>query len=298
MKVKTPTWSGKADEAAMYLTKFKAMCECSGLGDAITPGVTIISGATYAGESNKTIPRCKLFEQNRKAGAIFILGQESAHGVAFQTSTINATDTHGKIADALVAMERKYQPSDTTAELELDTALESLKFGGGDANSYYNAVVRIMTQYSVTKSDTDLIKLMARKVTSATYTKMIIDHMVAGTANNFQELCNQISTVQRLVGVSNSNSNGKKKNAEKEIAVVETETAEKKKSGKNVTCNHCHKKGHVEANCWKKHPEKIPQWVRDKQAKRAEKEKSASETGNVEVVVASIEGSDFQRARC
>ena len=298
MKVKTPTWSGKGEEAAMYLTKFKAMCECSGLGDAIVPGVVLIDGATYAAASNKTIPACKLFEKNRKAGAIFILGQESAHGVAFQTSTISATNTHGKIADALVAMERKYQPSDTTAELELDTALELLKFGGSDANSYYNAVVRIMTQFSVVKSDTDLIKLMARKVTSATYTKMIIDHMVAGTANNFQELCNQISTVQRLVGVSNSN--GKKKNSEKEkeIAVVGTETEDKKKSGKNVICNHCHKKGHVEADCWKKHPEKIPQWVRDKQAKRAEKEKSASETGGVEVVVASIEGSDFQRARC
>ena len=298
MKVKTPTWSGKDSEAAMYLTKFKAMCECSGLGDAIVPNVRIISGATYAAEGNKTTPACKLFEKNRKAGAIFILGQESAHGVAFQTSTISGTDTYGKISDALLAMERKYQPSDTTVELELDTALESLKFGGSDANTYYNTVVSVMTQFSVTKSDTDLIKLMARKVTSATYTKMIIDHMVARTANDFQDLCNQISTVQRLVGVSNSNSNGKKKNAEKEIAVVGTETAGKKKSGKNVICNHCHKKGHVEDDCWKKHPEKIPQWVRDKQAKRAEKEKSASETGNVEVVVASIEGSDFQRARC
>ncbi len=76
------------------------------------------------------------------------------------------------------------------------------------------------------------------------------------------------------------------------------ETAEKKKAGKNVTCNHCHKKGHVEADCWKKHPEKIPQWMRDKQAKRAEKKKSASETGGVEVVVASIKGADFQQACC
>ena len=298
MKVKTPTWSGKGEEAAMYLTKFKAMCECSELGDAIVPGVALMTGTDYTAATARTAANVKLFEQNRKACAIFILGQESAHGVAMQTSTITVDNPHGKIADVLVAMGRKYQPSDTTAELELDTALESLKFGGADANTYYNTVVSVMTQFSVTKSDTDLIKLMARKVTSATYTKMIIDHMVARTANDFQELCNQISTVQRLVGVSNSNSNGKKKNAEKEIAVVGTETAGKKKSGKNVICNHCHKKGHVEDDCWKKHPEKIPQWVRDKQAKRAEKEKSASETGNVEVVVASIEGSDFQRARC
>ena len=91
---------------------------------------------------------------------------------------------------------------------------------------------------------------------------MIVNHLKAGAANDFQGLCNDISTVQRLVGVSNSN--GKKKNSKKEIAVMGAETAETKKAGKNVTCNHCHKKGHVEADCWKKHPEKIPQWVRDK----------------------------------
>ena len=280
----------------MYLTKFKAMCKCSGFGDAIVPGVTLMSGAQYNSVIDKTTDDCKLFAANRKACAIYILGQESVYGVVMHTHTITSANTHGSIAKVLVAMGRKYQPSDTTAELEQDTALESLKFGGQDANAYYNAVVKILTQYSVAKSDDDLIKLMARKVSLAMYTKMIVDHLKAGAANDFQGLCNDISTVQRLVGVSNSN--GKKKNSEKEIAVVGAKTAEKKKAGKNVTCNHCHKKGHVEADCWKKHPEKIPQWVRDKQAKRAEKEKSASETGGVEVVVASIEGSDFQRARC
>ena len=64
-------------------------------------------------------------------------------------------------------MGRKYQPSDSTAESEQDTALESLTFNGQDANAYYNAVVKIQTQYAVFKSDDDLIKLMARKVSSA-----------------------------------------------------------------------------------------------------------------------------------
>ena len=131
-------------------------------------------------------------------------------------------------------------------------------------------MVKVKAQYAVLESDDDLIKLIARKVNSATYTKMIIDHPKAGTANNFQEICNKISTVQRLAGISNSKS---KKSSDKEIAVVGAETAEKKKAGKNVTCNFYHKKGHNEAGCWKKHPDKIPQWVCDKQAKRAGKEK-------------------------
>ncbi len=125
------------------------------------------------------------------------------------THTIMSVNTHGSIAKVLVTMGRKYQPSDTTAELEQDTALELLKFGGQDANAYYNAVVKILTQYLVAESDDDLIKPTARKVSSATYTKMIVDHLKAGGANNFQGLYNDISTVQRLVGVSNSN--GKKR---------------------------------------------------------------------------------------
>ena len=123
MKVKTPTWSGKADEAAMYLTKFKAMCKCSGLGDAIVPGVTLMTGVDYAAATTRTAANVVLFEKNRKACAIFILGQESAHGVAMHTHTITRVNTHGLIAEMLVAMGRKYQPSNTTAELEQDTAL-------------------------------------------------------------------------------------------------------------------------------------------------------------------------------
>ncbi len=75
MKVKTPSWSGKAEEAAMYLTKFKAMCKCSGFGDAIVPGVTLMSGAQYNSATDKTTDACKLFAANRKACAFYILGQ-------------------------------------------------------------------------------------------------------------------------------------------------------------------------------------------------------------------------------
>ena len=37
MKVKAPSWSGKKEEAPIYLIKFKAMAECSGLGDVLEP---------------------------------------------------------------------------------------------------------------------------------------------------------------------------------------------------------------------------------------------------------------------
>ena len=85
----------------------------------------------------------------------------------FQES-VTRTDQHGKIDDVVAHMGEKYQPSDTTAELKLDLALGLLKFGG-DANAYFNSVVKFKTQFAVAKSDSDLIKIMARKVNSATY---------------------------------------------------------------------------------------------------------------------------------
>ena len=55
MKVKAPSWSGKTEDAEMYLTKFKAMCACSGLGDAIEPRVVLVmSGVDYNAAVDKT----------------------------------------------------------------------------------------------------------------------------------------------------------------------------------------------------------------------------------------------------
>ena len=107
MKVKAPSWNGKAEEAAMYLTNFKAMCECNGFGDAIVPGVTLMSGSAYNAATDKTTDDCKLFAANRKACAIYILGQESACGVAMHTHMITRVNTSGSIAEVLVAMGRK-----------------------------------------------------------------------------------------------------------------------------------------------------------------------------------------------
>ena len=35
----------------------------------------------------------------------------------------------------------------------------------------------------------------------------------------------------------------------------------KQGGGNKKTCGHCGKTGHVEADCWKKHPEKKPSWA-------------------------------------
>ena len=86
-----------------------------------------------------------------------------------------------------------------TVELELDTALEAIRFSRAD--DYFNQVIKVKSQYAVNKLEAKLIKLMARKVNSATYSKMILDHLGSAIPNNFKQICSEISNVQRLAGV-------------------------------------------------------------------------------------------------
>ena len=66
--------------------------------------------------------------------------------------------------------------------------------------------VKVNVQYVVVKSDKDLTKLMTRKINLAVYTEVIVGHYNAVLTNNFERICMEISTVQRLTGISNSKS--------------------------------------------------------------------------------------------
>ena len=60
-------------------------------------------------------------------------------------------------------------------------------------------------------------------------------------------------------------------------------------SSSNKKCNFCGLKGHKEAECYKKHPEKAPKWFKD-----GSKSESASGV-NVEVCLSQLDvtGQDF-----
>ncbi len=61
----------------------------------------------------------------------------------------------------------------------------------------------------------------------------------------------------------------------------------------NKTCNHCLKKGHVEADCWKKHPDKIPKKVKAARKKKEEKKTStaaaAIESDGEDIILEALE---------
>jgi hypothetical protein len=51
---------------------------------------------------------------------------------------------------------------------------------------------------------------------------------------------------------ANDKTKGKKKKGDKD------------KKKETCTCNHCQKKGHIEANCWQKDPSKMPKHLQEK----------------------------------
>jgi hypothetical protein len=83
---------------------------------------------------------------------------------------------------------------------------------------------------------------MSKRVKDATYSKMILDELKKMNPN-FEDLCTEITTVQRLQKSTPSGSEAKK---DKEIQLA---SHDKSFSGK---CRNCGQKGHKQADCLKK----------------------------------------------
>ncbi len=317
--VAMPKWDGKAESCPRYITHIEALAEHYDCGDAMdeTEMANCPTKAEYMNLKGKANPsddekeRISLYKQNRRMTAIMVLGQTSDHGIAMIDCTKNDDYPSGLAFKVIKAMKVKHKPKDTSAEINLDTDLEKVEFSR--AEEYYNDVVAVCARYEVSKSQTDLVKLLAKKVTSPVYAKMIIDHLNKGSVNHsLEEICEEIRQIQRLTKATGVT--GKPKG--KEVQLVDAEGSggnfkgvcgwcnakcgyrrkdcPKRKAamangggGGDKTCNHCGKKGHIEANCWKKHPEKAPEHIR---------KKMEGGGASVEVMLMSLEETDFVSA--
>ena len=110
--------------------------------------------------------------------AILTLGQ-SDHVLAIILKTVVSGFPQGKVYRVLQMLKTKNRPKDVSAEIELESELEKVQFKS--ANDYYNDIVAVTVRFEVNKSNTDLIKIMAKKVSSLIYAGMILNHMSANT---------------------------------------------------------------------------------------------------------------------
>ena len=327
-----PIWDGKTTTAAMYIAKLEAMMEYHDSGDAMDRVVmatcpTKSEYDRYVGSTDANEKKlAKLYQMNKRACAIMVIGQKTNHGLAMIEKTKSVDYPHGLAWEAIQTMKRKNKPKDMSAEIEMEAELNKIQFR--NAIDYYNDIVNVTSNYEVGKTDTELIKIMSTKVNSTMFTSMILKHMEDITVvDDLEELCTEIGKIQRLAkstGRADRNEGGGKEtqlsSAEgggtfkgicgrcKTVCGYKRKDCPKKKAGggnggsgggsgggNSKYCNHCKTKGHDEDGCWKLHPDKAPQWYKDL------KDKSGGETaGNsVEMMLAQVEDSgaqDFGRA--
>ena len=314
-----PKWNGKSSTCARYLDQFEAVAEYYDGGDALDP--VLMANCPTKGEYEALVAKAnpddndkmmmKLYRANKRLCAIYVIGQESNHGLAQLKNTKTADFPQGLIHEVIAALTKKHRPKDVSAEIRLEAELKTLKFKFAD--DFYNQVVDVCSRYECTMSETALIKLLASKVESQVFVSMILKHLAQNpNQHNFEELCDEITEIQRL---SKTNGVAPAQKPEREVSLQNVDTGtqghrqkpregtvryacgycgeqghkrsectKRKAEMAKLECKTCGRKGHVDKDCWKAHPEKAPQWFKDKA--KTNNEASGS---NIEIMLSSVE---------
>ena len=319
--LKTPTWDGKANTAAIYVMKLIAVIKIQGHGDALDeiamkkcPDKNLYASLQEnASRSPEQDAQLKLYRSNETACAMFVVGQSTAHGLNMLTKTMDPIKSpDGLIHKALHSLKNKYQPSDTSAEIELESQLEAIEFS--DAGEYYNNIIACKSRFGANVSETTLIKAMAKQVMNPTYMDKIMAHLKqAEDDRDFEKLCEEIGSLQRMCKSTNATSATTKVKQEKEVQLTTTSDSKwpcricnkkghktsdcpVKKAEKNKTCGTCGMKGHISQRCFTAHPELIPPKMRTgngrfaKLYKKWKEQNGTDATGcDVEVMIPSVD---------
>ena len=78
--------------------------------------------------------------------------------------------------------------NDACVDIEVDAELDKVKFS--TAADYYNCVVAVTARFDVTRTDTRLIRMMAKKVSSSMFAKLIIQDITqTATSHDLKTIC-------------------------------------------------------------------------------------------------------------
>jgi len=195
-----PKWDGKVESCAMYFAQISTLAEYHDCGDAMD--LTTMADCPTKSEFETLQPittdpdeklKRKLYLANKRILAIMTLGMTSSDGLAVIQKTAITDFPQGKAYRVIEILKQKCKPSDMSAEIELDQELEKVKFN--NTIDYYNNIIGVTARFEVTKSDTELIKVMAKKCKNPLYANMILQHF-AGTIQDFEAICETIGKVQ------------------------------------------------------------------------------------------------------
>jgi hypothetical protein len=167
-----------------------------------------------------------------------------------------------------------------------------------DPRELLNELAAIECRYSLELTDSKK-KAVVLRLGGQTYASIIATttmiHRSKGTTLACDTLLEEMHIQWRLAGGKSKNDD-KDSDKDDEVALIASTKKGGKKGGKKTTnpdadktCNHCTKKGHVEANCWKKFPDKVPEKVKAARKKQEEKKSTAAAAVDEELVLSAIE---------
>jgi hypothetical protein len=196
---------------------------------------------------------------------------------------------------------KEYEPEDTMAEMEMEMALAKIKLGPKkDPNSLNDAMASIECRYSIemtnSKKKAQVLRLGGVMNSSVIATTQMI-WREKGKELPVATLLNEMHIQWHMVGGKNREEKGSHDDEELVVPAIITEKKGEIKGGekkmyqnpnKYKICNHCKKKGHVEASCWEKHPDKIPEKVKAARNKAKACKSSAAAVAIEEEIILGI----------
>ena len=200
-----PRWDGKEGSCSTYMAVLEAIAEYQDCEDAFDTNAmrncptkseydALAATTTDVGE----MARRSLWKANKKMCAFFTLGQDSALGLAVIQKTKTVDFPQGVIHQVMTSLMGRNKPKDASAEIRLDAKLDAIKFTTG--RKYYDDQVEVLAQFDIGKSNTELVKLLAKKVGNPTYAKLVIDHLNdIATNHDILTICTAINEVQELI---------------------------------------------------------------------------------------------------
>ncbi len=285
--LKVPVFSGKhGDEWTIWEMKMTAHLMDKGLDKCLEPGFEHKLPEKEIGPFDSDNEK-EAVELNKKAMGQFIQAFSNI-SLLNKVNLEKKADKNfpsGRVWKLWQEMKDEYNHDDSIAEAELELAMGRLCLNKKkNPRKIIKEIASCKVNYGIPVSDSKKIaqliclggnkygtiisvtQMCKRSEGQTCTSKHIVDEMwkqwrIKGGKEEGKEDDKEEASLAKTDGKKNKGK-GKKGNKDDSKDPKKKETC---------TCNHCQKKGHIEKDCWEKHPEKMPEKFKKKKDAKTEK---------------------------
>ncbi len=174
-------------------------------------------------------------------------------------------------------MKDEYNPDNSIAETELELAMSKLKSTKKkNPRKIIEEIASCEVKFGIPVSNSKKIAQLICLGGSEYGTIISVTQMCKRTESKVCTSKNLVDKMWKQWQIKGRKEEGEVNSQEdQEASLVKSEDKRKKgnvkKKKETRTCNHCQKKGHIEKDCWEKHPDKVPEKFKKKKDAKTEK---------------------------